>query len=110
MKEDDALVSLLTKAGIASTPYWRNLWFPNCRLIKNWIVCLDAQTARTIARLFLPQLRKVMSDIEIRTDAGVNYTAQYGRKPDSILKKEPPKRAYRGEAPEVEKAVDLLDE
>lgn len=116
MREDEALVSLLTRAGIASTPYWRNLWFPNCRLVKNWLLCLDAPTAQTIARLFLPQLRSVMSDIEIRTDNGTNFTAQYPRKEassivkEAALRKAQAKQVYTGQAVVTERNADLLDE
>lgn len=63
---DDDLGKLLMRAGIASTEYWRDVWFRGCRLQANQLLCPDLTTAEALDRMFLPQLKSVMADIEIR--------------------------------------------
>jgi hypothetical protein len=58
--------ALMMAAGISSSAYWRALWFPGCTLDRNQLLCPDLATAERVERLFLPQLREAMSDLEIR--------------------------------------------
>jgi hypothetical protein len=68
--------ALMMAAGISSSAYWRALWFPGCTLDRNQLLCPDLATAERVERLFLPQLREAMSDLEIRV-------AGTGEKPQS---------------------------
>ncbi len=69
------LKELLGHAGISPTPFWMDLWFPGCSLNRNQLMCPDKATADRMARLFLPQLREVMPDIEIRVSAEPPFAA-----------------------------------
>lgn len=89
---DLALHRLLVKAGIAGSAYTRELWFGGCRLDRNQLVCPDLQTASCIERCFLEDLRRVMSDIQVRTEIGLSTQRDC---PEVF--KAPPKRAWAGE-------------
>ncbi len=60
------LPALMMAAGISSSAHWRSLWFPDCYLDRNQLMCPSKAVADSISRMFLPNLRDVMPDIEIR--------------------------------------------
>ena len=75
-------------AGISSSAYWRALWFPGCTLDRNQLLCPDLATAERVERLFLPQLREAMSDVEIRV-AGTGEKPQATWAKREIFNKRP---------------------
>jgi hypothetical protein len=85
------LPELLSHAGISATAYWMGLWFAGCSLDRNQLLCPDLATAERVERLFLPQLREAMSDLEIRV-------AGTGEKPMNSWR--PVKKAIFNKRPE----------
>jgi hypothetical protein len=69
------LKDLLARAGINASAFWMDTWFRGCALTKNQLMCPDKATADSIARMFLPQLREAMPDIEIRVSDEPPFSA-----------------------------------
>ena len=82
------LPELVAHAGISSTAYWMGLWFPGCTLDRNQLLCPDLATAQRVERLFLPQLREAMSDVEIRV-AGTGEKPKASWAKREIFNKQP---------------------
>lgn len=110
MPTDQALHRLLVRAHIASSEYYRELWFGGCRLEKNVILCPNLKVAECIARLFLPDLRKALSDVEVRTEAGLPIAAHWPAVAPVKVAVTKGREVYTGKAPAAMRDVDLLDE
>lgn len=63
---DGPLHRLLVKAGIAGSAYTRALYWDGVRLERHLVLCPDRAAADQIRRLFLEDLRAVVSDLEVR--------------------------------------------
>ncbi len=62
----DKPLERLLIASLGGSAYQRDLWFHGCSLVKHIVMVPDAQQAASIERLFLPYIRKSMSDCEVR--------------------------------------------
>ncbi len=81
------LALLCTRAGICATPLWLDTWFRGCTLTRNQLLCPDQETADGIARMFLPDLRAVLADLEVRViGTKVAVTGGWKAKPKGLYK------------------------
>lgn len=78
---DPKLARLLSRAGIGRYQQW--IWFRDCTLEKHIILAPTAELAASLTRCWLPQIRTVLADAEVRVSAG--------------QKAEPSRVAYRGQ-------------
>jgi hypothetical protein len=62
----DKPLERLLISSLGGSAYQRDLWFHGCALSRNVLMVPDVSQAASITRLFLPKLKRTLSDCEIR--------------------------------------------